>query len=101
MKKNYGILKYLYGYYKGLLKVVHGLLQWQELFLRARRCWTTWIKISQFYEEVVQINDRDLCSYVYHDFGSKIIQKGFHSLNSDNKSVKQYNNTASAIYHVG
>ena len=35
----------------------------------------TRIKISQFYEEVVQINDRDLRSYVYHDFGSKIMHK--------------------------
>ena len=29
-------------------------------------------------------------TYVYHDFGSKVIQKGFNSLNSDNKSVRQY-----------
>ena len=29
-------------------------------------------------------------TYVYHDFGSEIIQKGFNSLNSDNKSVRQY-----------
>ena len=28
--------------------------------------------------------------YVYHDFGSKIMQKGFNSLNSDKKSVRQY-----------
>ena len=61
----------------------------------------TRIKIYQFYEEVVPINDRDLRSYVYHDFGSKIMQKGFNSLISDNKSVKQYKNTAGAICHVG
>lgn len=58
------------------------------------------LKISQFRKEVVQINGRDVCSYVYHEFGSKNRQGGFNSLNSDNKSVRQYENTIGAICHV-
>ena len=29
------------------------------------------LKISQFHKEVVQINGRDVCSYVYNEFDSK------------------------------
>ena len=58
------------------------------------------MKISQFHEEVVQINGRDICSYVYNEFGSKNCPGVFNSLNSDNKSVRQYENTAGAICHV-
>ena len=59
------------------------------------------LKISQFRREVVQIDGRDVCSYVYHEFGSKNRQGGFDTLNSDNKSVRQYENTPSGdICHV-
>ena len=58
------------------------------------------LKISQFHREVVQIDGRDVCSYVYHEFGSKNRQGGFNSLNSDNKSVRQYENTSGGICHV-
>ena len=53
---------------KGLLRAV--FLQWQEL-LSQGKCWAVWIKISQFHKEIVQINSRDVCSYLYHEFGSK------------------------------
>ena len=74
MKKNYGILKYSVWILQRVTQS-SALLQWTRTFLQGR-CWTMWIKISQFHEEVVLINDRDLCSYVYHDFGWKIMQKG-------------------------
>ena len=37
---------------------------------------------------------------MYHEFGSKNRQGGFNSLNSDNKSVRQYENISGAICHV-
>ena len=49
---------------------------------------------------MVHIDGRDVCSYVYHEFGSKNRQGGFNSLNSDNKSVRQYENTSGGICHV-
>ena len=58
------------------------------------------LKISQLRREVVQIGGRDVCSYVYHEFGSKNRQGGFNTLNSDNKSVRQYENTSGDICHV-
>lgn len=58
------------------------------------------LKISQFHREIVQVDGRNVCSYVYYEFGSKNRQGGFNSLNSDNKSVRQYENTSGAICHV-
>ena len=58
------------------------------------------LKISQLCREVVQIGGRDVCSYIYHEFGSKNGQGGFNTLNSDNKSVRQYENTSGDICHV-
>ena len=58
-----------------------------------------WAKKSQLCREVVQIGGRDVCSYVYHEF-SKNRQGRFNALNSDNKSVRRYENTSGDICHV-
>ena len=58
------------------------------------------LKISQFHKEIVRINVTDISSYVYNNFGSKNRQGGVDSLNSDSKSVRQYENTTSVICHV-
>ena len=51
------------------------------------------LKMSQFHKDIVHINGRDVSSYVYYEFGSKNCQGGVNSLNSDNKSVRQHENT--------